>query len=102
MQKERNKTMYSIVLKDGKTINVNANEAQWFSESRVVVLNYYRYCVARFNMDNIAGFVDVDYKEKNCDVLDDMKDEIMTMAGDIETIADVLRIIDKYKAEKEH
>ena len=34
-------------------------------------------------------------------VLDKIRDEIKTMSGDIETIADVLDIIDKYKAESE-
>lgn len=92
--------MYSIVMKDGKIINVKANKIQWFSQSRAIALFNDRYYVARFNMDNIAGWIEEDYKEKSCDVLDEMKDEIMTMAGDIETIADVLKIIDKYKAER--
>ena len=35
------------------------------------------------------------------DVLDKIKAEIKAMSGDIETIADVLAIIDKYKAESE-
>lgn len=35
------------------------------------------------------------------DVLDKIRTEIKTMGGDIETIADVLAIIDKYKAESE-
>jgi len=33
------------------------------------------------------------------DVLNKLKAEIQVMSGDIETIADVLDIIDKYKAE---
>lgn len=36
-----------------------------------------------------------------CDVLDEIRAEIKTMSGDIETIADVLGIIDKYRAEME-
>lgn len=35
------------------------------------------------------------------EVLDKMRAEIKAMSGDIETIADVLQIIDKYKAESE-
>lgn len=35
------------------------------------------------------------------DVLDKIRSEIKTMGGDIETISDVLDIIDKYKAERE-
>ena len=34
-------------------------------------------------------------------VLDKIRAEIKTMSGDIETIADVLSIIDKYRAESE-
>ena len=34
-------------------------------------------------------------------VLDEIRAEIKAMSGDIETIADVLQIIDKYKAESE-
>lgn len=36
-----------------------------------------------------------------CEVLDKIRAEIRAMEGDIETIADVLTIIDKYKAESE-
>jgi hypothetical protein len=35
------------------------------------------------------------------EVLDKLRTEIKAMSGDIETIADVLAIIDKYKAESE-
>lgn len=35
------------------------------------------------------------------DVLDKIRGEIKTMGGDIETIADVLTIIDKYRAQSE-
>ena len=35
------------------------------------------------------------------DVLDKIRAEIKAMSGDIETIADVLKIIDKYKSESE-
>lgn len=36
-----------------------------------------------------------------CEVLDKIRAEIRAMEGDIETIADALAIIDKYKAESE-
>ena len=35
------------------------------------------------------------------EVLNRIRDEIKAMSGDIETIADVLAILDKYKAESE-
>jgi hypothetical protein len=41
------------------------------------------------------------YEDGENDVLDKIRAEIKTMSGDIETIADVLAIIDKYKAESE-
>lgn len=89
--------MYSIVLEDGKTINVNANEVLWSNESRMIKLFNGEIMVARINMENIAGWIDADYKEKSYDVLNKIKAEIEAMSGDIETIADVLAIIDKYK-----
>lgn len=36
-----------------------------------------------------------------CEVLDKIRAEIRSMEGDIETIADALAIIDKYKTESE-
>lgn len=36
-----------------------------------------------------------------CEVLDKIRAAIKAMSGDIETIADVLQIIDKYKAKSE-
>lgn len=43
----------------------------------------------------------LDGYNKGLKVLDKIRDEIGTMSGDIETIADILAIIDKYKAEAE-
>ena len=41
----------------------------------------------------------LDGYDKGIEVLDKIRAEIKAMSGDIETIADVLQIIDKYKAE---
>ena len=41
------------------------------------------------------------YKDGVNDILDKIRAEIKTMSGDIETIANVLEIIGKYKAESE-
>ena len=43
----------------------------------------------------------LDGYDKGIEVLDKIRAEIKAMSGDIETIADVLQIIDKYKAESE-
>ena len=41
------------------------------------------------------------YDDGKNDVFEKIRTEIKAMSGDIETIADVLQIIDKYKAESE-
>lgn len=41
------------------------------------------------------------YKDGKNDVFEKIRAEIKAMSGDIETIADVLQIIDRYKAESE-
>jgi len=92
--------MYSIVLKDGKIINVNADGTQWWNESRMLTLYNNGDTVGIFNIDDIAGWINTNYKEKSCDVLDKIKAEKM-QPGDIETIADALAIIDKYKIKSE-
>ena len=104
------KRMYSIVLKDGKIINVKANKVQWLSQSRAIALFNDRYYVARFNMDNIAGWIEEDYKEKSCDVLDRIKAEIeqsyCTVNNDYDRgrnygLYMATQIIDKYKTGSE-
>ena len=57
--------MYSIVLTDGKIVNVNATELEWIEKSRMIRLIYGRKVVARFNMDNVAGWIDADYKAES-------------------------------------
>lgn len=54
--------MYSIVLTDGKMVNVYATELEWIEKSRMIRLINGRKVVARFNMDNVAGWIDADYK----------------------------------------
>lgn len=53
--------MYSIVLKDGKTININATDVLWSEKARMIKLYNDEFMVARINMDNIAGWIDADY-----------------------------------------
>lgn len=60
--------MYSIVLTDGKIINVNATDVEWCEKPRMIKLIKDRLIVARINMDNVVGWIDADCKmesEKN-------------------------------------
>jgi len=54
--------MYSIVLTDGKIINVNATEVEWCEKSRMIKLFNDRRIVARINMDSVVGWIDADYR----------------------------------------
>ena len=56
--------MYSIVLTDGKVINIKATEVEWFENSRMIRLINDGQIVARINMDNIVGWIDTDYIEE--------------------------------------
>lgn len=53
--------MYSIVLTDGKIINVNATQVEWYEESRMIELTKGFNTVARINMDNVVGWINADY-----------------------------------------
>lgn len=59
----------SIILTNGKTINIKAYEVEWCEKSRMIRLFRGGQVVARINMDNVVGWIDADYKieseEKN-------------------------------------
>ena len=59
--------MYSIVLTDGKIINVNATEVEWCEKSRTIRLLNNKTVVARINMDNVVGWTDEDYTESEAE-----------------------------------
>lgn len=50
--------MYSIILKDGKIINVNATEVEWFENHKTIRLIHGSQVVARINVDNVVGWID--------------------------------------------
>lgn len=52
--------MYSIVLTDGKIININATEVEWNEKVRMIKLINDKQMVARINMDNVVGWIDTD------------------------------------------
>lgn len=54
--------MYSIVLTDGKIIDIKATEMEWYEKSRTIRLIDNRQVVARINMDNVVGWIDADHK----------------------------------------
>ena len=57
--------MYSIVLTDGKIINVDATEVEWCEKSRMTKLFNMGRVVARINMDNVVGWVEFDCKAES-------------------------------------
>ena len=59
--------MYSIVLTDGKIININATDVEWNEKSRTIRLLNNKTVVARINMDNVVGWIDADYKAESED-----------------------------------
>lgn len=52
--------MYSIILKNGKIINVNADNSDWFNESKTLILHNGEVTIGIFNIDNISGFTKSD------------------------------------------
>jgi len=54
--------MYSIVLTNGKIININATEVEWCEKDHMIRLLNDRRIVARINMDNVVGWINADYK----------------------------------------
>lgn len=60
--------MYSIVLTDGKIINIKADEVEWNDKSRMATLFNERHLVARINMDNVVGWIDAKYKAESEEV----------------------------------
>lgn len=60
--------MYSIVLTDGKIINIKADEVEWYEKTRMIKLINNKRIVARINMDNVVGWIDTDYKVESEEV----------------------------------
>ena len=60
--------MYSIVLTDGKIININADKVEWYKSDRMIRLFNNGQVVARINMGNVVGWIDTDYKTERSDM----------------------------------
>ena len=52
--------MYSIVMTNGKIINVDATEVEWIEKSRMIKFIKDNLIIARINMDNVVGWVKTD------------------------------------------
>jgi hypothetical protein len=62
---------YSIILKDGKVVNVKADRVSWDVENRKVSFSSRKevpHLVAVLNVDNIAGFVRTAYMTEGKDL----------------------------------
>jgi len=57
--------MYSIVLTDGKIINIKADEVEWCEKARMIKLINNKRIVARINMENVVGWIDADHKAES-------------------------------------
>lgn len=53
--------MYSIVLTNGKIINIKADDVEWHEKSRMIRLFSDGRIVARINMDNVVGWIKTNY-----------------------------------------
>ncbi len=53
--------MFSIILTDGKIININADKVCWNEKTRTITLmKGQQQTVARINMDNVVGWIETD------------------------------------------
>lgn len=57
--------MYSIILTNGKIINIKATGVEWYERSRMIKLIDDRKTVAKINMDNVVGWINADYKAES-------------------------------------
>ena len=57
--------MYSIVLTNGKIIDIKADEVEWYEKVRMIRLLKNKQVVARINMDNVVGWIDAKYKAES-------------------------------------
>lgn len=56
--------MYSIVLTNGKIINIKADDVCWEEKTKMARFLRDRNMVARINMDNVAGWIKADKVER--------------------------------------
>lgn len=54
--------MYSVVLTNGKIININADDVAWLDKTRMFWFTNGGRVVAKINADNVVGWINADYK----------------------------------------
>lgn len=59
--------MYIVMMKNGKTINVNATGTELWEENRTLTLYNGMATVGVFNVDSLIGWVISDYMAENED-----------------------------------
>jgi len=59
--------MYSIVLTDGKIINIKADQVEWGERSQMARFLNNGKVVARISMNTVVGWIDADYKAESED-----------------------------------
>ena len=58
--------IFSIILTDGKIINIEATEVEWCGEKeRMAKFKNGYHVVARINMENVVGWIKADYKTES-------------------------------------
>jgi len=59
--------MYSIVLTDGKIVNIIADVVEWGERTKTVRFLKGKRLVARINMDNVVGWIETNFMVKSED-----------------------------------
>lgn len=59
--------MYSIVLMDGKIVNIIADVVEWGERTKTVRFLKGKRLVARINMDNVVGWIETNFMVKSED-----------------------------------
>lgn len=59
--------MYSIVLTDGKIVNIVADDVRWEEKDKMAYFLRKGRQVARINMDNVAGWIETNFMVKSED-----------------------------------
>ena len=101
---------YSIVLTDGKIINIKATNVEWDEKSRTIRLINNRHIVARINMDNVAGWIKSDHIAENGKIREGMSEISETEINSMTKEQNYMRgykdgksdLLNNIKAEIEH
>ena len=97
--KTESKEDYYVKRADALNMAIKALEQEPRKDEVILTKKEYGELVSsEFDNGYTKGYTEA--LEQN-DVLDKIRAEIKTMSGDVETLSDVLDVVDKYKAERE-